>query len=91
MFPHLQSKEGLESRIDWAMTFWAAAAGALPNNPWRVLTKTERKQQREESIVGAAIVFQALGLIEQHPVSMAESKFVRTYIPQVAFSFQLCI
>jgi DNA sulfur modification protein DndB len=60
MFPHLQSKEGLESRIDWAMTFWAAAAGALPDNPWRVLTKMERKQQREESIVGAAIVLRVI-------------------------------
>jgi hypothetical protein len=45
------------------MTFWAAAASALPGNPWRVISKIERKQQREDSIVGAAVVFQALGLV----------------------------
>lgn len=63
MYPRLSPKEPLEAKIDWAMTFWAAAASAFPDNPWRVLSKAERKQQREESIVGAAIVFQALGLV----------------------------
>jgi DNA sulfur modification protein DndB len=63
MFPHLQTGEALEPLTDWAITFWAAAASALPGNPWCLLSKEERKQQRQESIVGAAIVFQALGLV----------------------------
>jgi DNA sulfur modification protein DndB len=63
MFPHLRAEDALEPFADWAITFWAAAASALPGDPWCVLSKEERKQQREESIVGAAIVFQALGFI----------------------------
>lgn len=63
MFPHLQSRDNLEQFTDWALTFWAAVASVLPGNPWRVLSKQERKLQRQESIVGAAIVFQALGFI----------------------------
>ena len=63
MFPHLQSVDTLEALTDWAITFWAAAASSLPGDPWRVISKEERKQQRQESIISAAIVFQALGLI----------------------------
>jgi DNA sulfur modification protein DndB len=63
MYPRLNANDSLEQKIDWAMTFWAAAASALPDNPWRVISKIERKQQREDSIVGAAVVFQALGLV----------------------------
>lgn len=63
MFPHIQTGDALEPLTDWAITFWAAAASALPEDPWGVISKEERKQQRQKSIVGAAIVFQALGFI----------------------------
>lgn len=63
MFPDLKSKECLERVLDWAVTFWTAIANTLAGNPWRVQSKVERKQQREESIVGTAIVFQALGML----------------------------
>ncbi|NJR62125.1 MAG: hypothetical protein HC769_26840 [Cyanobacteria bacterium CRU_2_1] len=47
MFPDLKSREGLERVLDWAVTFWTAAADLLPDDPWRVQSKAERKQQRE--------------------------------------------
>lgn len=63
MFPNLQSKTGIEPLIDWAATFWAATASVLPDNPWQVMTKEERRQQREASLVSTAVVVQALGLL----------------------------
>ena len=48
MYPRLTAKEPLEDKIDWAMTFWAAAASALPDNPWQILSKVERKQIAKE-------------------------------------------
>lgn len=61
MFPNLESEMDLESRTDWAATFWAAAASVLPGDPWDVQTKEGRGQQRQESLAVSAVVFQALG------------------------------
>lgn len=66
MFPDLKAKDGLEQILDWAVTFWTVVADTLSNDPWRVQTKTERKQQREESIVGTAVMFQALGMMARN-------------------------
>ncbi len=63
MFPNLKSKKDLETRIDWATTFWAAAASLLPNDPWRIKSVLERAQQRQESLAATAVVFQALGML----------------------------
>lgn len=63
MFPNLNSPEGLEPSIDWATTFWTVAANSFPDNPWRVMDKAERRHQRETSLVGTAVVIQALGLL----------------------------
>lgn len=63
MFPNLKSKKDLEPRIDWAATFWAAAASILPNDPWRIKSKEERAAQRQESLAVTAVVFQALGML----------------------------
>lgn len=41
-------REPVKDKIDWAMTFWAAAASALPDNPWRILSKVERKKIAKE-------------------------------------------
>lgn len=63
MFPNLKSKKDLEPRIDWAATFWAASASVLPNDPWRIQSKEQRIQQRQESLAVTAVVFQALGIL----------------------------
>ncbi len=63
MFPNLKSKKDLEVRIDWAMTFWAAVACTLPDDPWRAVDKTERDRQRQETLTVTAVVMQALGLV----------------------------
>lgn len=63
MFPNIKSKKGLEPRIDWAATFWAATASVLPNDPWKIKSKEERAAQRQESLAVTAVVFQALGML----------------------------
>ncbi|MBW4616378.1 MAG: DNA sulfur modification protein DndB [Desmonostoc vinosum HA7617-LM4] len=63
MFPHLQSKENLESLIDWATTFWTAAANAILQKPWSIKGKEERAAQRQESLAVSAPIFQALGML----------------------------
>lgn len=63
MFPNLKSKEGLEQMVDWAGSFWTATASVLPEDAWQVQTKVQRTQQRQESLVGTAVVFQALGML----------------------------
>lgn len=63
MFPGLQTQKDLEPYMDWATTFWAATASILPDNPWQIQSKEERRQQREDSLVGTAVVFQALGML----------------------------
>lgn len=63
MFPHLKSKKDVDAKIDWAATFWAAAASALPDNPWQVQNKGDRNQQRKESVAVTAVAIQALGIL----------------------------
>ncbi|MBW4558080.1 MAG: DNA sulfur modification protein DndB [Trichormus sp. ATA11-4-KO1] len=63
MFPNLNSKKDLELRIDWAATFWAAVASILPDDPWKIKSKEERTDQRQESLTVNAVVFQALGML----------------------------
>lgn len=63
MFPNLKSKKDLEQMIDWAIAFWTAAAGILPDDPWRTQSKEERAIQRQESLAVSAVVFQALGML----------------------------
>ena len=63
MFPNLNSQKDLEPRIDWAATFWAAAASILPDDPWRIKSKEERTTQRQESLAVSAVVLQALGML----------------------------
>lgn len=65
MFPHLHScvQENLEPLIDWAATFWMAAANTLPQEPWRIKNKQERAAQRQESLAVSAPLFQALGML----------------------------
>lgn len=63
MFPHLKSKNNLESYIDWAYSFWVAAANNFPDNAWELKNTEERSQQRKESIAVSAVVFQAMGML----------------------------
>ncbi len=63
MFPNLNSQKDLEARIEWAATFWAAAASVLPDDPWRIKSKEERAIQRQESLTVSAVVLQALGML----------------------------
>ncbi len=63
MFPHLKSKDNLESYTDWAYSFWVAAANNFPDNAWELKSKEERSQERKESIAVSAVVFQAMGLL----------------------------
>ena len=63
MFPNLKSMTNLELKINWAVKFWQALANILPNNPWQIKSKDERCQQRQESLIGSAVVFQALGML----------------------------
>jgi DGQHR domain-containing protein len=62
-FPHLKKNQNLALKIDWYVTFWSALASILPDNPWQIKTKEERRQQREQSLIVSAIVFQALGML----------------------------
>ncbi|WP_200892329.1 DNA sulfur modification protein DndB [Aliterella atlantica] len=63
MFPNLKSKKDLELKIDWATTFWAAAASTLNDDPWQIKTKAERCQQRQETLLVSAVIFQSLGML----------------------------
>jgi DGQHR domain-containing protein len=63
MFPNLRSQQNLEALTEWAIAFWTAAAQAFHNDPWSIRSKQERIQQREESLLVSAVVFQALGLL----------------------------
>ena len=63
MFPHLKSKNNLESYTDWAYSFWVAAANNFPDNAWELKSKEERSQQRKESIAVSAVIFQAMGML----------------------------
>lgn len=63
MYPNLRSKKDLEARSDWATAFWIAAALALPNDPWKVVSKKERDRQRQEDLTVTGVAIQALGLI----------------------------
>jgi DGQHR domain-containing protein len=65
MFPHLQknAQENLEPLIDWAATFWIAAARTFPQELWKIKSKQERAIQRLESLAISAIMFQALGML----------------------------
>jgi DGQHR domain-containing protein len=63
MFPNLKSKKDLEPKVDWATRFWATSASTLPDDPWKIKTKEERCQQRQESLLVSAVIFQALGML----------------------------
>jgi len=63
MFPNLRSKKDLEARTDWAVAFWIAAAHALPDDPWKVVSKKERERQRQEDLTVTGVVIQALGMV----------------------------
>jgi DNA sulfur modification protein DndB len=63
MFPHLKSPEDVPELTAWASAFWQAAAKSLPKDPWIQKSALDRSQQRQESLVVSAVVFQALGLL----------------------------
>lgn len=63
MFPNLKSQKKLEDKTDWARSFWLTLANVFPDNPWRVMTKQERSQQRQESLLVSAVILQALGML----------------------------
>jgi DGQHR domain-containing protein len=63
MFPNLKSQKHLPELTSWAVAFWQATAKVLPEDPWVHKTAQERSQQRQESLVGSAVVFQALGML----------------------------
>lgn len=63
MYPSLRSKKDLEARSDWATAFWIAAACALPDDPWRMVSKQERERQRQEDLIVTGVAIQALGLV----------------------------
>lgn len=63
MFPNLRSKQNLEGLTTWAIAFWTAAAKVFQDDPWSIRNKQERSQQREESLIVSAVVFQALGML----------------------------
>lgn len=63
MFPHLKSKQDLKVEINWAVAYWKAVIDNLPIKSWDIQTKEERRQQRINSLVGTAVVFQALGML----------------------------
>lgn len=60
---YLRSPSDIEGQCAWAAAFWIAAAIALPDNPWRIVSKAERDRQRQENLAVAAVTIQALGLI----------------------------
>jgi DGQHR domain-containing protein len=62
-FPNLKGMTDLDLKINWAVNFWQALASILPNDPWQVKSKEERCQQRQESLLVSAVVFQALGML----------------------------
>ena len=63
MFPHLKLKQDLEEEIDWAVAYWKAVIDNVPNKSWDIQTKEQRRQQRSESLIVSAVVFQALGML----------------------------
>jgi DGQHR domain-containing protein len=63
MFPNLRSKQNLEGLTTWAISFWTAAAKVFQDDPWSIRNKQDRSQQREESLIVSAVVFQALGML----------------------------
>jgi DNA sulfur modification protein DndB len=63
MFPNLRSKRDIEALTDWATAFWSSTANIFPGNPWSPRSKQERVQQREETLLVSAVVFQALGML----------------------------
>lgn len=63
MFPNLKSQKNLDAKTDWARSFWLTLARILPENPWREMTKQERSQQRQESLLVSAVILQALGML----------------------------
>ncbi len=61
MFPGLEQGQGaLDDYQAYATAFWTAAAGALPGQPWSG-DRGVRAALQQESLVCAAILFQALG------------------------------
>lgn len=65
MFPHLKTDKNLDLNVDWAVEFWHSLAAIFPHNPWEIKTKDERCQQRRESLIVSAVLFQALGSLGQ--------------------------
>ena len=62
-FPTLKSDEDLTAKTAWLTQFWQTAANTLPQNPWRLVSSTERQNQRQQDITVSAVLFQALGMI----------------------------
>ncbi|MBD2101023.1 DNA sulfur modification protein DndB [Leptolyngbya sp. FACHB-261] len=63
MFPGLTSDDGLELRTYWATCFWTATARSLLGDPWEIQSSSKRIKQRQQSLLGSAVIFQALGLL----------------------------
>jgi DNA sulfur modification protein DndB len=63
MFPNLKNTTNLELKINWAVGFWQALVTIIPCDPWQIQSKEERHQQRQTSLIGSAVVFQALGIL----------------------------
>ncbi|MEA5511950.1 DNA sulfur modification protein DndB [Crocosphaera sp. UHCC 0190] len=63
MFPNLKSQKKLEDKNNWARSFWITSANIFDDNPWRVMSKEERSQQRQETLLVSAVILQALGML----------------------------
>jgi|GEM_PF-787478 len=79
MFPNLQATENLELKINWAVEFWEVLAKFLLNEPWQIKSKEKRCEQRQESLIVSAVVFQALGMLahDLYREGVTESELVK--------------
>lgn len=62
-FPNLKFQENLQDEIDWLTVYWKTLANTFSKNPWAIKNKQERSQQRKESLLVSAVLFQALGML----------------------------
>ncbi|EAZ88001.1 DNA sulfur modification protein DndB [Crocosphaera chwakensis] len=62
MFSTFKSPENLGDKKNWARSFWVSLANIFSDNPWRIMTREERSQQRQESLLVSAVILQAFGM-----------------------------
>lgn len=63
MFPYLKYQQDLDAEIKWAVAYWQGVINNLPDKSWDIQTKEKRNEQRSESLIVSAVVFQAFGML----------------------------